>query len=486
MFCYVGEYKHLSRACIGTWILMVTGIIAAACAPVAVPEPTVSLPQGDTFTPIPAPLATLLPSPSPDIYPPLPTPTYTLPPYPWPTASPQPTEEPTETEEPIPTDPPVPTLPPTPVVTLVPTIAPPFIPLLEGTTPQPFTLYYRDGDVIRSLSSETGAEPQVFLDPLAELGLYLPPRPEYISDWGAMSPDGQTLALVLTNDPVSKMPEGATDAFSPAPHPVSIYLMDMVTRELSLLVAEGFIPIWSPDGSQLAYRSTKTFGLWVVDIITGEAREVYSVEGEHFVHWFTWASDSRHLSLIDDVMYVGAESFIVDADGLEPPRAVVPGRTYGVSTAEWSPVDHEQLVFSMTGPERPRINDLWFMNSEGTNLRQLTYDLNVLGGRPQWSPDGRWIALSALSPYESESPDYDLWLIDPSSAELRRISSDVEKGEYVSFHNDTQPSWSPDGTQLIFFKTSNQLWLLSLIDGSRRLLLESEGNLYDSGLIVTH
>ncbi len=473
-------------------IFLLVLLACTACVPTAIPEPTASFPQGDipggTPTSILAQIATLPPSPSPDIYPPLPTATYTLPPYPWPTATLGPTEEPTETEEPTPTEPPVPTLPPTPVVTLIPTVAAPYISFPEDTTSQPFTLYYRDGDVILSLSSETGAEPQIFLDPLAELGLYLPPRPEYISDWGAMSPDGQTLALVLTNDPVSKMPEGATDAFSAAPHPVSIYLLDMAGRELRLLVPEGFIPVWSPDGSRIAYRSTKTLGLWVVDVITGEAREVYGVSDEHFVRGFTWASDNRHLSLIDDKLYETTESLIVDANGLEPPRAIVPGRTYGVSTAEWSPVD-QRLVFTMTGPGRQPVQDLWLMNSDGTAARQLTHDLNVLGGRPQWSPDGRWIAFSAFAAYESEYSSYDLWLSDPADGALQRLTYDWDPGPYDPSYDpsiqDSQPQWSPDGIQLLFFKSSNQVWLLSLIDGRRRQLLESEDNLYDSGLLVT-
>lgn len=246
-------------------LLLLVITVAVACAPTVAPEPMAALSPGDAVaTPTTAANAAVMPSPqrTPEVYPPLPTLTPTLPPYPWPTHTPAPPPPPTETEEPTPTDPPVPTLPPTPVVTPIPTVAPPFISFPAGTTEQPFTIYYRDGDVILSLGSEVGAAPQVFLDPLAELGLELAAQRSGIHlRSGAMSPDGQTLALVLTNDPVSKMPEGATDAFSPAPHPVSIYLMDVTTRELRLLVEEGFIPVWSPDGSRIAYRSTETLGL---------------------------------------------------------------------------------------------------------------------------------------------------------------------------------------------------------------------------------
>jgi len=124
----------------------------------------------------------------------------TPPPYPWPTQTPGPTELPEPTEEPTETPPPVPTLPPTPVVTPIPTAEPPFIPFPEGTTPQPFSLYWREGDVIRTMRSDE-SEPRLFLDPAEEVGLYLPPPEAGIRAWGAASPDGRAMALVLAEEP---------------------------------------------------------------------------------------------------------------------------------------------------------------------------------------------------------------------------------------------------------------------------------------------
>ena len=129
------------------------------------------------------------------------------------------------------------------------------------------------------------------------------------------------------------------------------------------------------------------------------------------------------------------------------------------------------------------------MNPDGTDRRQLTQDLGVLGGLPRWSPNGQWIAFSAYAAYESKFSSYDLWLIKPTGDALQRLTYDLDLGPYDPSHDpaveDTQPQWSPDGTQLVFFKSSNQVWMLSLIDGSRRRLLQSENNLYDSGLIIT-
>lgn len=133
------------------WMLFLIPV-AAACSPVAV---------------------------EPAAYPAVAPATATLPPYPWPTPTAGPTDPPEPIDEPPPTEPPVPTRPPTPVVTPIPTAAPPIIPLPDGTTPQPFTLFWRDGDVIRSLRSEGETEPTVFLDPAKEFALYLTPEEAY-------------------------------------------------------------------------------------------------------------------------------------------------------------------------------------------------------------------------------------------------------------------------------------------------------------------
>ena len=132
------------------WVAILALIVVAACAPVVETESEAAA------------------------YPARAMATTTLPPYPWPTQPPPPTDEPP------PTEPPVPTLPPTPVVTPIPTAAPPIIPFPDGTAAQPFTLYWRDGDVIRSLRSEGQEEPSVFLDPVKEFGLYLPPEDIYM------------------------------------------------------------------------------------------------------------------------------------------------------------------------------------------------------------------------------------------------------------------------------------------------------------------
>ena len=481
------------------WLACALLLAVAGCLPAADPEPTSDL-AGATTTPATATPAAGEPAPPPSPtpllvydYPGAPGYTPTPDVYPWPTQTPGPTDPPEPTEEPTATEEPFPTLPPTPIVTVVPTAAPPFIPFPEGTTAQPFTIYYREGDAIYALSSAEGAAPQRFLDPLAEFKLYLPPSAEVIRDWGALSPDGQSLALVLTEDPVSYVPYG-TDGAGPAPHPTDIYLFDMASRALRLLVADGFLPVWSPDGQRLAYRSMQTLGLWVADVATGVTHEVYAVdppaygEDSHYVDSFVWAADSRRLAVFHTAPYEWRDLLIVDAEGLPAPRRVETDLYHPFGVAQWSPVD-DRLAVTRTGEGRQPLRDLWIMNGDLTGQRQLTYGLEFpsYSYGPLWSADGRWIAISGMAAYEAEYATYDLWLIDPDSGALHRLTYDIPAGSYEEFDHTGGEGplwWSPDGTQLVYQKDTYQLWLLSLIDGRQRQLLQSQEVLYDNGFIL--
>jgi Tol biopolymer transport system component len=104
---------------------------------------------------------------------------------------------------------------------------------------------------------------------------------------------------------------------------------------------------------------------------------------------------------------------------------------------------------------RPSKVELWVMNADGSDQRQIT----SLGGAnfgPSWTPDGERIVFSSnhLNP---RSGNFDLFVVNLDGTGLEQITFDE------TF--DGFPMFSPDGTQL--------LWA-----SNRHAAIEGETNLF--------
>ena len=188
----------------------------------------------------------------------------------------------------------------------------------------------------------------------------------------------------------------------------SIWVMNVNGSNQTRLTQKGgadYQPSWSPDGTQIAFASDRENGS----------------------------------SIISDDIYV------MNADGSNQIRLTKsggydyqPGRLaevkhYGPS---WSP-DGTQIVFASDRENDLFIDDIWVMDTDGSNPTRLTesggYDY-----QPSWSPDGTQIIFA--SDRESDSYINDIWVMDADGSNQTRLT---ESGGYM-------PSWSPDGTQIVF------------------------------------
>ncbi|MBA3657968.1 MAG: PD40 domain-containing protein [Gemmatimonadales bacterium] len=209
-------------------------------------------------------------------------------------------------------------------------------------------------------------------------------------------------------------------------------------------------PALSPDGSQVAYFSEKDFysvDLYLADGTSGKVKRRIlksGISSNYETYRFinsqaNWSPDGTLLAF---AAKRGPRDDIVIADvarNREVKRIRVP--LSGVTTPSWSP-DGEHLVF--TGYDGG-LSDLFVVDRTGGNLRRLTED-KYAELHPVWSPDGKTIAFAtdrgpgtSFTTLAIGNMRIALYDLDTGAT---RVLDQMDDGKNVS------PQWSPDGKSL--------------------------------------
>jgi Tol biopolymer transport system component len=170
--------------------------------------------------------------------------------------------------------------------------------------------------------------------------------------------------------------------------------------------AEGTL---SPDGSRIVFTSLKDGDL-----------EIYTMR--------TDGSDVRRLTTTPG--YDGGAFFSPDGSMIVY-RAHHPADS--ASRAEYRALLLQGLV-------RPSRMEIWVMNADGSNQRQVT-NLGGANFAPYFTPDGRRI-IFASNHTNPRGRDFDLYLVGLDGSGLERVTT------HADF--DSFPMFSPDGKRLVW------------------------------------
>lgn len=253
-----------------------------------------------------------------------------------------------------------------------------------------------------------------------------------------------------------------------------IYLMNMDETGLTRLTTntagdEG--PTWSPDGTRIAFQSNRLGYNQIFTMNADGGNQTRLIASGVIDEWPYWSPTGNKIAFARVADHNGdglrSEVFVANSDGTGARRLTYSsGKTgsynHGAWPSGWSP-DGSQIVFYWY---REGYDQLWIMNSDGTNQRKLTTD-SYWNAMPSMAPDGRKVAFASY-----RDGNYEIYTVNSDGTNATRLTNQAAE--------EWRPIWSQDGSKIIFESRrtgKTQIYSMS-VDGSQQTRLTSS-NSYD-------
>jgi Tol biopolymer transport system component len=238
-----------------------------------------------------------------------------------------------------------------------------------------------------------------------------------------------------------------------------IYVMnDDGSNQINLTTGELFSheldPKWSPDGSRVAFTSTRdanvvpyNFNTEIYVMNADGSNQTRLTNNSSYDSGPSWSPDGSKIAFVSDRHLpppppIGpppagpghTDIYVMNSDGSNPVRLT--NNTFSEGQPDWSP-DGSKITFIS---DRDGNTEIYVMSADGSNQTRLTNNTAFDSG-PSWSPDGSKIAFDTDRDGGTEA-DVEIYSMNADGSNQTRLTNNASL--------DAEPSWSPDGLKIAF------------------------------------
>ena len=209
-------------------------------------------------------------------------------------------------------------------------------------------------------------------------------------------------------------------------------------QQLTDVEAHNYYPVYSPLRGSVVYASNQNGGVFDLFMFLFEgSRLIQLTEQIGNVVSPSFSPDGSKI-LFANQASVGPTSLWTIENTGENADLLYSGPNT-IAAADWSPAG-DTIAFAMP-VDQPDSFEIFLMDQDGSNVRQLTRGLAGIGGSLDWSPDGKYLLIYAGPP-----GDKNIFRIDVEAQTATQLTNGG---------NNAASSYSPDGQWIAFNSLRN-------------------------------
>ncbi|GAB4420936.1 MAG: hypothetical protein Kow002_09600 [Anaerolineales bacterium] len=227
---------------------------------------------------------------------------------------------------------------------------------------------------------------------------------------------------------------------------------------------DDLMPVWSPDGREIAFLSNRTGNLQVhiMDQNGENIRQIaFSTEEIARIAWLPGENKIAVLTTTGDGIWQWQAIDVATKEMQPLTNWDIPPDTTDIAFAHHNSL----LAYQVFPPQTHKVSLIFVQTKDGQNTYALTPEswshLNIL---PAWSPDDEHIAF--VSNKDNEDDLFSLYIADANGENIRRITEQ-------SFTQPGALAWAPDGKSIALF-ADGSFYILNIENGATQKLFAAE------------